>query len=817
MANENKEIGDIVKKCKILLLDIEGTTTSLSFVKDKLFPYAEENVKQFLENHWETTDVKEAVTALRKLALEDEKKSLEGLVAIPGEDASKEDQIEGLVSNVKWQMSSDRKAGPLKHLQGLIWKQGFDKGDIKGHVYDDVSAALELWHGVEGQKVYIYSSGSVQAQKLLFEKSLAGDLLPYIDGHFDTSVGAKQEAKSYTSIIEKIGCKAEEILFLTDIPKEAEAARSAGLHAALVSREGNAPLAAAATDAFAVIHSFAQLAVSYKRKTEPQDEQPAKVPKTDASNNSKDAVEAETTKQKSSEAPAVENKKEELQKMEVDEDSAPVKKDSIDVKSMDDEPAVVVEEVTDSIEIDAPISDAKPIVTEVSDKPEETEKMETDVTETSQPAKEESSKDKTPEPAKSTEKETTEKGETDKKTETEKVDVPKESSVLEEKPIEEKAQIAEKTPPAVITEIEEITGDKENLAEMAEIADIEPVVEEPTSGEVMEDLQNVGQELEKECADILTKVQNVTNLDGIPVKQSLKPIVEESADSDNEPLLSENILEKELEIEMKRCEEIAHIMSVSLNNPTRRLKRKAKGDKREHAKDKVEATKEKSDSTKEMSDSTKEMSDSTKEMSDSTKEKAEPAVEKAESYDQLPSDDTKPDKDKIEADKEKPAPVKETVKTSEEKPEETRTTETKTAEEKVEESNVKIEITPEETAAESSSKDTETAMEKDEQIQTSTAEESKDSPKEDKPTSATETKEETNTEEKPKENSEQVNGKTNGDTEVVQNGDASNDDLSTRLSVENGKECQRMSRVLNPWSSLLKHKTCVYGKIYVGV
>ena len=86
-------------------------------------------------------------------------------------------------------------------------------------VYDDVSSALEQWHGVEGQKIYIYSSGSVQAQKLLFEKSLAGDLLKFIDGHFDTAVGPKQEATSYTAIIEKIDCKADDILFLTDIPK----------------------------------------------------------------------------------------------------------------------------------------------------------------------------------------------------------------------------------------------------------------------------------------------------------------------------------------------------------------------------------------------------------------------------------------------------------------------------------------------------------------------------------------------------------------------------------------------------------------------
>ncbi|KAI8425087.1 hypothetical protein MSG28_006947 [Choristoneura fumiferana] len=234
--------------------------------KDKLFPYAEENVQKFLESEWEKDDVKEAVVGLRKLALEDKDNKVDGVVEIPGEvsvsshnlvnlslneatdgdslrdkgkslrvivhthicywcpipfqDASKDDQISGLVSSVKWLMSSDRKAGALKQLQGLIWKQGYDNGDIKGHVYDDVAAALEQWRSTEGQKVYIYSSGSVQAQKLLFGQSLAGDLLPRIDGHFDTAVGAKQEAASYTAIVEKLDAKPEEIFFLTDIVKD---------------------------------------------------------------------------------------------------------------------------------------------------------------------------------------------------------------------------------------------------------------------------------------------------------------------------------------------------------------------------------------------------------------------------------------------------------------------------------------------------------------------------------------------------------------------------------------------------------------------
>ncbi|XP_045502334.1 claspin-like [Colias croceus] len=503
---------------------------------DKLFPYAEENVKQFLDSQWETEDVKEAVVALRKLALEDQEKSVEGVVAIPGEDASKEDQIEGLVNNVKWQMSSDRKVGALKQLQGLIWKQGYDKGDIKGHVYDDVMPALDQWHSVDGQKVYIYSSGSVQAQKLLFGQSLSGDLLKFIDGHFDTAVGAKQEASSYKAIIEKIGCSADDILFLTDIVKEAEAAREAGLQVALVSREGNASLSEEAITSFPVIQTFAQLTVSNKRKTDPQDEQPAKVPKTDI---------PETSETKEV-APEKVDKEEE--KMEVDD--APIE----DVKSKKTEEATVettIEEVTDSKDLDAPVCDIEPLVTEANaDKPEENkdaDKMETENVN----GNNESVKANVDEVDK-------EKVETkdlkEEKVPMETADVPKDQSEVKK----DSGPVAEETPPTVITEIEEITNDKEDLSEVAEIIDdLEPVVEEPAMATDLEDLQNVGDELEKECDEILSKVQDVTNLDNINVKPLLNTIAEDPMEVENEVSKDvEKLLDEEAATESKTPEDV---------------------------------------------------------------------------------------------------------------------------------------------------------------------------------------------------------------------------------------------------------------------
>ncbi|XP_047512748.1 enolase-phosphatase E1 [Pieris napi] len=490
MANELKEINDIVKKCKILLLDIEGTTTSISFVKDKLFPYAEENVKTFLDSQWENEDVKMAVTALRKLALEDKEKSVEGVVSIPGEDASKEDQIEGIVNNVKWQMSSDRKVGALKQLQGLIWKQGYDKGDIKGHVYDDVLPGLEQWRAVDGQKVYIYSSGSVQAQKLLFGQSLAGDLLKFIDGHFDTAVGAKQEAASYKAIVEKIGCSAEDVLFLTDVVKEAEAAKSAGLYTALVTREGNAPLTDEDKSSYPVIESFGQLTVSNKRKTDPQDEQPAKVLKTDINDDVKTATESAEEKVASPTEKVAE------EKMEVDDSAVEAKSETI------------IEEITDAKDTDAPVCDIKPIVTEVDDSQEKEEKMETEINGSVAAEKsqaKETSDEKTPKKA---------------------------NELSKDQVVKEDSPVAEETPPAVITEIEEITNEKESLADAAEIIEgLDPVVEEPETEAEIDNLQNVSDELEKECDEILSKMKNVANLENM--KPLLKPIIEESMEVEN--------------------------------------------------------------------------------------------------------------------------------------------------------------------------------------------------------------------------------------------------------------------------------------------
>ncbi|XP_067845917.1 enolase-phosphatase E1 isoform X3 [Heptranchias perlo] len=204
---------------------------------------ATENVKEYLHAHWEEKECQEDVELLRKQAKDD--KELDGAVLIPescsGDNADKEQAIQTVTNNILWQMSWDRKTTALKQLQGHMWREAYERGEIKGEVYEDVVPAIKEWRKA-CKKVYIYSSGSVEAQKLLFEYSVEGDLLELFDGHFDTKIGYKVEMESYRRIAQNIGCSTENILFLTDVTKEARAAEQAGVQVTIVVRPGNAEL-----------------------------------------------------------------------------------------------------------------------------------------------------------------------------------------------------------------------------------------------------------------------------------------------------------------------------------------------------------------------------------------------------------------------------------------------------------------------------------------------------------------------------------------------------------------------------------------------
>jgi len=222
---------------QVILLDIEGTTTSISFVKEVLFTYVTKSVLSYLESNYDEDETKQDIDALRAQVAQDKESGIAGVIEIKAADSKKEDVISTTVANVKWQMSADRKTTALKQLQGHIWKSAYEQGKVRGHVYDDVEDCFKKWKAA-GKTLCIYSSGSVAAQQLLFSYSEAGDLTQYLTDYFDTKVGGKREASSYVKIAELIKVNPNAILFLTDIKEEADAARTAGMATCILVRDG---------------------------------------------------------------------------------------------------------------------------------------------------------------------------------------------------------------------------------------------------------------------------------------------------------------------------------------------------------------------------------------------------------------------------------------------------------------------------------------------------------------------------------------------------------------------------------------------------
>ncbi|WP_233842793.1 acireductone synthase [Dyella sp. 2HG41-7] len=195
---------------RAIVTDIEGTTSSISFVKDVLFPYARKRLPAFVETHGDKPEVQHWLHEAAKEA---------GYV-----EASRQEVIELLL---RW-IDEDRKSTALKAMQGMIWREGYEAGEYRAHMYPEVAGRLHAWRG-EGLHLYVYSSGSVPAQKLFFRYSEAGDLTPMFAGYFDTETGPKREQQSYERILEEIGERPEHVLFLSDVAEELDAARAAGL------------------------------------------------------------------------------------------------------------------------------------------------------------------------------------------------------------------------------------------------------------------------------------------------------------------------------------------------------------------------------------------------------------------------------------------------------------------------------------------------------------------------------------------------------------------------------------------------------------
>ncbi len=218
-----------------VLLDIEGTTTSISFVYDVLFPFARTHVESFIEENWGKDEIRTDISLFFQQYQKDLADGREDIFEFPKSGSG---QKKALLENFFMQMDSDRKLSCLKSLQGKIWLQGYLDGELKGHVYPDVPKAMTRWFS-DNIGIYIYSSGSVAAQKLLFSHSISGDLCPLISGYFDTLTGAKQDAISYKKISNSIGFEPQQILFLTDKVSEAEAATAAGMNVRISLRPGN--------------------------------------------------------------------------------------------------------------------------------------------------------------------------------------------------------------------------------------------------------------------------------------------------------------------------------------------------------------------------------------------------------------------------------------------------------------------------------------------------------------------------------------------------------------------------------------------------
>jgi enolase-phosphatase E1 len=203
---------------KAIVTDIEGTTSSLSFVRDVLFPYSRKHMAEFVRRHAQQPAVRQALEEVRHLS---------------GKNLDETQVIEQLN---RW-IAEDKKITPLKSLQGMIWEDGYQKGNFKGHMYEDAVRHLRQWRQA-GLRLYVFSSGSVQAQKLLFAHTEYGDLTPLFSGYFDTSVGSKRAADSYRKIAAAVDTAPRDILFLSDIREELDAAQTAGMQVRWLVREG---------------------------------------------------------------------------------------------------------------------------------------------------------------------------------------------------------------------------------------------------------------------------------------------------------------------------------------------------------------------------------------------------------------------------------------------------------------------------------------------------------------------------------------------------------------------------------------------------
>ena len=235
-----------------VLLDIEGTTTAIEFVSEVLFPFARKQFEDFIQKHGGEEEVRSDLEGLWRQYQADIRQNLN---PPPWRGDLSDRATEPIVSYAHWLMDQDRKAKALKSLQGRIWLAGYRSGELKGQVYADVPPAIRTW--VQQKKdICIFSSGSVLAQKLLFQSTAAGDLTQFIRAYFDTTLGAKGETESYRRIAAELDLPPSKIVFVSDVVEELDAARSAEMQTVLCVRPGPGR---PENSSHPIIHSFAEL------------------------------------------------------------------------------------------------------------------------------------------------------------------------------------------------------------------------------------------------------------------------------------------------------------------------------------------------------------------------------------------------------------------------------------------------------------------------------------------------------------------------------------------------------------------------------
>ena len=217
VTRENGAIRTAIPMIRAILTDIEGTTTPIRFVIEVLYPYARQRLAPFLREQAHDPEIQAIIAQVRS-------------------EAGRELDLEGVIAQLLAWMDADRKIAPLKDLQGLLWARGYADGELVTEVYADAARSLRTWHAA-GLKLYVYSSGSVQAQRAIFTHTDHGDLGALFADYFDTRVGHKREPQAFRRIAETVDLPPDAILFLSDVREELDAARAAGLHTAWLVRD----------------------------------------------------------------------------------------------------------------------------------------------------------------------------------------------------------------------------------------------------------------------------------------------------------------------------------------------------------------------------------------------------------------------------------------------------------------------------------------------------------------------------------------------------------------------------------------------------